>query len=101
MGALSDFIDREFADIGREAENQKREAAIPAIPASRGRENSKNSGNSSVAGPKSEKSKPVAGPAPHRCDCGKIGVVGTGWFLRDLSRARWFCSGCAPTKGRA
>lgn len=30
----------------------------------------------------------------HRCACGGVGIVATGWFLRDQSRARWTCSEC-------
>ena len=36
------------------------------------------------------------GPLPevHRCDCGAVGVVADGWFLRSPERGRWFCSEC-------
>jgi hypothetical protein len=30
----------------------------------------------------------------HRCDCGAVGVIGVGWFLKEPSRARWYCSPC-------
>ncbi len=30
----------------------------------------------------------------HQCACGAVGIVASGWFLRDQSRARWTCSEC-------
>jgi hypothetical protein len=37
---------------------------------------------------------PVAGPDIHRCGCGAVGVIGISWFVREPSRARWYCSSC-------
>lgn len=37
---------------------------------------------------------PTRDPEAHRCDCGEVGVIGVGWFLRDPSRARWMCAEC-------
>jgi hypothetical protein len=35
-----------------------------------------------------------SGPEIHKCQCGAVAVIGVGWFLREPSRARWFCSEC-------
>ena len=35
------------------------------------------------------------------CECGQPASVAHGWFLRDSSRAKWFCAGCVPASGRA
>lgn len=38
----------------------------------------------------------------HTCaNCGEPACVAHGWFLRDTSRAQWFCSACIPAKGQA
>jgi hypothetical protein len=42
----------------------------------------------------------IAGAVIHHCACGEIGIYGVGWFLREPSRARWYCAACAPTEGR-
>jgi hypothetical protein len=34
------------------------------------------------------------GPEVHRCACGAVGVIGAGWFLREPTRARWYCGPC-------
>jgi hypothetical protein len=36
----------------------------------------------------------VTGPEVHRCGCGSVGFIGVGWFLKEPSRARWYCSAC-------
>lgn len=35
-----------------------------------------------------------ATPEAHRCACGAVGMIATGWFLRSPERAQWFCAEC-------
>lgn len=93
MGCLAGFIAREFADAdnaSRAHEIGNDGAAILAIPAIRQPENSKNSENSRGS---SLKTGQVC------ASCGSPACIAHGWFLRDTSRAKWFCSGCVPLGG--
>lgn len=53
------------------------------------------SGTLGTNGTSGTKSLPVdKTETDHRCACGGVGVVASGWFLRDQTRARWTCSEC-------
>ena len=44
--------------------------------------------------------KPVAvGPTVHRCQCGAVGIIAEGWFVKTPEKARWYCGPCY--RGRA
>jgi hypothetical protein len=43
----------------------------------------------------------ISVPEVHRCACGAVGIIATGWFLRSPEKARWYCGECYRTKGRA
>lgn len=36
----------------------------------------------------------------HLCACGGVGVIASGWFLRDQNRARWVCGACYAREKR-
>jgi hypothetical protein len=43
----------------------------------------------------------ISVPEVHRCACGAVGIIATGWFLRSPEKARWYCGECYRTEGRA
>ncbi len=54
----------------------------------------------------SETSKIGSGGCPtiremHRCACGEVGIIATGWYLHSPEKARWYCGECYRTEGRA
>ena len=94
MGALSDFIAREFQQGRRQSETETRGAAIVAINAILEPENSNSSDNSRVSNLKSAQ----------WCACGASASFGVGWFLRQPEKARWYCGPCfrrLPASGKA
>ena len=34
------------------------------------------------------------GLSAHRCQCGALGIIAEGWFLKTPEKARWFCGAC-------
>jgi hypothetical protein len=44
---------------------------------------------------------PESTPEVHRCACGAVGIIATGWFLRSPEKARWYCGECYRTEGKA
>lgn len=96
MGALADFIAAEFREAAQEpgCEIRGRRAAKVANPAKAAPNFSNFSNFSRGPEPKSVLAGPVSGPEAHLCACGAVGLIATGWFLREPERARWFCSSC-------
>lgn len=43
----------------------------------------------------------VSVPETHRCECGAVGIIAEGWFLKTPEKARWICAECWRTEGRA
>ena len=41
----------------------------------------------------------VSAPETHRCQCGAVGIIAEGWFVKTHEKARWFCGPCY--RGRA
>ena len=112
MGALSDFIAREFAGATRapEIKIENRAAAIPAIPAIRATENSQNSQNSrgpdARFNPEALQAEADArnvrakheGRTDRYCRCGRLAECA--WPLEG-GRELWRCFECLPAGGRA
>lgn len=40
-----------------------------------------------------------AGPPVHRYDCGAVGIIADGWFVKTPEKARWFCGPCYRGRG--
>jgi hypothetical protein len=96
MGALADFIAREIGGVERGSthEIETSRAAKVAKPAKVPPETPNFSNFSNFSRGLIPKSAPREEPDIHRCACGSIGMIGTGWFLRGPSRERWYCSSC-------
>lgn len=109
MGALADFIAREFAEAPSRPKEEMRSPLVAsfAIPASRASENSGNSENSSALRAESASGMvhgesddgPSAHPV-HKCErCNGVAAFGVGCFPTRGIRGRWYCLACLPTEG--
>lgn len=75
---------------------------LPSTSTSGGKVSSVLSATDLAVSENSRPGKPAAGPPIHRCAvCGALACHGRGWTLQAPERARWYCSACAPTAGRA